>query len=194
MRTEPPVSLPSAKSHSPAPQRRRRAGRRAAGQAAGRARIHRRAVMRVGAGHAVEEFVAHRLAGDGGAGVEEFLHRRAVFRRGGLMRREPFRIAAAGALAGDVVHVLDHAVRPASGPIAAPVDRRLEIVRDEAAAIGLRHFGFLLVRACAEIPVENFRAVPGHDALVRRDLLEGALAHGRCGAARRKDKDGRRSP
>src|SRR6185437_3217683 len=97
--------------------------------------------MRVGAGHAVEEFVAHRLAGDGGAGVEDFLHRRAVA-RGGLMGRQPFRIAAAGDVAGDVVHVLDHRGEAGERPVGGALDRGLEVVRDEAAAIDLRHFGF----------------------------------------------------
>ena len=79
--------------------------------------------MRVDAGDAVEELVADRLADDGGAGVENFRHRRGVRRRG-LGVGEPVRIAAAGALAGDVVHVLDRGGEAGERAVARALERR----------------------------------------------------------------------
>ena len=119
-------------------RRRCRAARRAAGQAAGRARIVRRAVMRVDAGDAVEEFVADGLAGDGGAGIEQLLHDACVLRRGRL-RCEPVRIAAAGALAFDVIHVLDRDGQPGERAGLRAANRRLQVVRNEGRADARNH-------------------------------------------------------
>ena len=47
---------------------------------------------------------------------------------------EPVRIAAAGALAGDGVHVLDHGAQARERAAARALDRRLQVVRDEEAA------------------------------------------------------------
>ena len=84
MRTEPPVSLPSAKSQTPAATAAAEPLDEPPGRRPGARDVDRRAVMRVGAGDAVEEFVADRLADDGRAGVENFLHRRGSVARAGL--------------------------------------------------------------------------------------------------------------
>ena len=110
---------------------------RATRKAARRARIHRRAVMRVRAAHAVEEFIANCLAGDGRSGVEDLLHRRTIA-RGRRMSCEPFRVAAAGAFARDVVHVFDHRAQPGERTGCGTFDRCSDVVRDEATAIGFR--------------------------------------------------------
>src|SRR5690242_14814596 len=93
--------------------------------------------MGIGAAHTVEEFIADGLAGDGRAGVEDFLHRGAAARRRGV-RGEPVRIAAAGALAYDIIHVLHHRAQPGERPARRALDWRLEVVGNEAAAISLR--------------------------------------------------------
>src|SRR6476661_5882346 len=149
--------------------------------------------MRVGAGHAVEEFVAYRLAGDGGAGVENFLHRRAVA-RGGLMGGEPFRVAAAGDVAGDVVHVLDHRGEAGERPFGGALDRGLEVVRNEAAAIGLRHFRVLLVTGGRPSTSRGFSRRPTPRRPRATKFPRRSSPHGRYGVARRKDKDGRPWP
>ena len=83
--------------------------------------------MRVHAGDAVEEFVADRLADDGRAGGEQ-LFDRCGMRRRGLLVRQPVRIAAAGALAGDVVHVLDRDAQSRERAARRALERRLQIV------------------------------------------------------------------
>jgi hypothetical protein len=62
--------------------------------------------MGIGTRQAEEEFVAHRLADDIGAGREQAFDRGGVL-FGGQLIRKPIGTAAAGAFAGDVVHVLD---------------------------------------------------------------------------------------
>src|SRR6185437_7458356 len=97
-------------------------------QPARRSRIDGRAIMRVDAGDAEEELVANRLADDVGAGLEQAAHRG----RGGyrwFLIREPSRIAGAGALAGDVEHVLDRRTQPGQRPGAAAAQDRSQIVR-----------------------------------------------------------------
>ena len=91
--------------------------------------------MRVDAGDAVEELVADRLADDGRAGGEQLLDRRGVRGRG-LGVGEPVRIAGAGALARDVVHVLDRDAEARERTARRALERRLQIVRDEEAAHG----------------------------------------------------------
>src|SRR6266496_5414312 len=86
--------------------------------------------MRIGAGHAEEKLVADGLADEGCAGVENPAHRGG--RRIGLARgREPVRAAAAGAIARDVVHVLDRAGEPGERPGCGARDGGLKIMRHE---------------------------------------------------------------
>ena len=149
-----------------------RARRRSSRQAAWRTRIQRRAVMRVGAAHAVEEFIANGLAGDGRSRVEDFLHRRAMM-RGGRLSCEPVRTAAACAFARDVVHVLDHRVQPGERSARRTFDRRFEIVGNKATAIGLRrHVWCVPLLPRGQVPVEDFRAVPGDHAVMCQELCE----------------------
>ncbi len=97
--------------HQPAGNRHRRARRRAAGQAVRRARIGRRAVMRVLAGERIAELVANGASDEVGAGVEQSRRRgRGLARR--LVRSEPGRMAEAGAAAGDIEHVLGREAQP----------------------------------------------------------------------------------
>ncbi len=94
--------------------------------------------MRVDAGDAEEQLVADRLADDGRAGAEDLGDRRRI----GLRRcvsGEPGRIARAGPKAGDVVHVLDCRVESGERSVAAPGDRRRDVVRNEERAAGLVH-------------------------------------------------------
>src|SRR5262245_63442660 len=90
--------------------------------------------MRVCTAHAVEKFIADRFAGNRCAGVEDLLHRRTIA-SGGRVRCEPFRAAAAGALASDVVHILDHGNQTGEWTAFGSFDRRRDIVWNEATAI-----------------------------------------------------------
>src|SRR5262249_40720472 len=76
-----------------------------------------------------EELVADGLAGDGRARGEDLCHRGRVGTRR-LLRREPLRVAAARARAGDVVEVLHGRREPGERPAGAAGDRRLDVVRD----------------------------------------------------------------
>ncbi len=114
-----------------------RAARRAAGNPARRVRIDRRAVMGVDAGHAEEELVAHRLADDGGSGVQDPADGCGI-RRGRRLRGQPVRIAAAAALAGDVVHILDRRGQPGQRAVRGACDRLRDVVRNESRAEGHR--------------------------------------------------------
>ncbi len=84
---------------------RGRARRRAAGNAARRVGVDRRAVVKILADHAVGEFLGDGLARHGRAGVEQHLHHRRVV-SGRLVGFEPFGVAAAGDAASDVDDVL----------------------------------------------------------------------------------------
>ena len=79
--------------------------RRAAGQAIGRARICRRAVMFVLAFQAEGQFVGDRLADQGRAGAQQAIDGRRRLRRR-LLPAGPMRVAAAGHVSGDVQKVL----------------------------------------------------------------------------------------
>ena len=189
MRTEPPVSLPSAKSQAPAATAAAEPLDEPPGMRPGARDVGRRAVMRVDAGDAVEELVADRLAGDGRAGVEQFLRPRAAVRcapacacasQSGLP--PPVRSPAMSYMS------LTTAVRPASGPLAAPVSGAFEVVRDEGRAVERRRHAHCFLRA--EIPVEDLLAVPARRrrACATRSPRRCA-PRGRCGAAGRTDKD-----
>src|SRR6266567_7449618 len=86
--------------------------------------------MGIGAGHAEEELVADGLADDGGAGIDNFAYRGG---RGGgwRCRRKPVRAAAPGAMARDVVHVLDRAGEAGEWSASGAGDRRAQIMRHE---------------------------------------------------------------
>ena len=156
--------------------RRRRSARRAARDAARRARIERRAVMRVDAGDAVEELVADGLADDGGAGVEQLRTAAAWARAGACAASQsglppPVRSPAMSYMS------LTAALRPASGPSAAPSSgafRSCGTKTERARAFDIRASEFLWLR----VPRYQSRillAVPGDDAGLRQNLLEGAL-------------------
>src|SRR5581483_4212917 len=82
------------------------------------------------AGDAVKEFIANRLADDHRAGVGQLLNgARGAARR--WMRLEPFRVAAAGPFAGDVVHVLDGRSQPRQPPLRGAGNRTCKVVRDK---------------------------------------------------------------
>ena len=174
-----------------APPPSRPTSRRAGGPARA---VHRRAVMRVGAGDAVEEFVADRLAGDGGAGVEELSAPAGSGARRACMVASQSGLPPPARSPAMAYMSLTTAERPASGPVGGALERRFEIVRDEEAAIGLRHFGFFSLRAGGEVPVEDFLAAPAGDAGLATGCPRRCARRGRCGAARRTDRDGRRSP
>src|SRR5262249_6126830 len=89
--------------------------------------------MRIGAADAVEELVAHGLADEDGPRIEQLLHAAGVT-RGRHLRGEPFRAAAAGPLAGDVVHVLHPDGEAGEGAGSSAGNGCLEIVRNEKAA------------------------------------------------------------
>src|SRR5262249_32168027 len=100
------------------------------GKAAGRPDMRRRAVMRIRPRAAVEDLVAIRLAGDGGARRENL--RDCIGMPGGrLLRREPFGIAAAGSLTGNIVHILDDRGESGERTARSSADRRLDIVWNE---------------------------------------------------------------
>ena len=97
--------------------RRGRSVRRAAGDAARRVDVDRRAVVHVLAGQAVAELVAVRAPDHVGPGGQQALHRlrRARRRRVG---GEPVRVAEAGAVALDVEQVLDREGEARERPLA----------------------------------------------------------------------------
>ena len=92
--------------HQAAGNRDRRSARRPAGNPARRARIGRRAVVHVLAVEAVGHLVGVGLADHAGASGQQALDCRGS-PRCGRMGFEPDRVAVAGAMAGDVEHVLD---------------------------------------------------------------------------------------
>src|SRR5262249_61729132 len=92
--------------------------------------------MCVCAAHAVEKFIADRFSGNRCASIEDLLHRRTIA-RGGCLRCEPFRAAAAGAFASDVVHILDHGGQPGEWTAFCSLDRRAAYVVKRTNAISL---------------------------------------------------------
>ncbi len=122
--------------------------------------------MRISAADAIEKLIAYGLADDCRACVENFLHRGAMSRRG-RMRSEPFRAAAAGALAGDVVHVLDHRAQSGERPRRRSLERRRKIMGDKATAIGLwRHLRGVPHSSLGQVPIQDLAAIPGHHAVM----------------------------
>ena len=91
-----------------------------------------------------------------------------------LLRGQPIRIAAAGARAGDVVHVLDDGGQPGERTARAAGDRRVEVVRDEGTEPG-RVDAVTVAFPCARCQSRIF--APSHAATPGRaqDLLERAL-------------------
>ena len=133
MRTDPPVSLPSAKSQAPAAAAAAEPLDEPPGIRARGADIGRGTVVRVYAGDAVEELVTDRLADNGGAGAEKLrdCHR---MRGRGLLVAEPIGVACPGALAGDVVHVLDGDAHSGKRPPRGALDWGLQIMWNEKCA------------------------------------------------------------
>ena len=86
--------------------RGRRPARRSAGNAPGSLGIDRRTVMHILAVDAEGQFIAISLADQAGSGGEQALDRRCRALCG-RMSLEPERMAVAGAMSGDVEHVLD---------------------------------------------------------------------------------------
>src|SRR5262249_10984805 len=128
--TGPAGAAPKKRGGGWGPPRRRGAVGGPAGNAAWRPDIRRRAVMRIRARDAVEELVANRLAGDGRARRENL--RDCIGMPGGrLLSREPFWIAAAGSLTGNVVHVLDDRGESGERTPRSSADRRLDSVWNE---------------------------------------------------------------
>jgi hypothetical protein len=90
--------------------------------------------MRIGTGDRIEELVADGLADDRRARVEQLLHRAGVGLCG-LTRRKPLRVACAGAIAGDVVHVLHGGREARQRTVRASFDRVSQVVRDECGTL-----------------------------------------------------------
>jgi hypothetical protein len=82
---------------------------------------------------AEEEFVTYRFADDVCASIEQPPHSRGGD-TGGFLQGEPGRIAAAGALAGNVVHVLDRRGEPYQRTFAGATQRGAQIMGNERAA------------------------------------------------------------
>src|SRR6516165_2290378 len=111
--------------------------------------------MRIRARDAVEELVANRLAGDGRARREN-LRDCIGMPSGRLLRREPFGIAAAGSLTGNVVHVLDDRGESGERTTRSSADRRLVFVWNEKDSI--TRFASCTNRECARHPTPSHPA------------------------------------
>ena len=124
------MSLPSAKSQTPAAVAAADPVRGSAGQPSRRADIDRRSIVCVRAGEAVKKFVAYGFADDGRAGIENSSDRGCVPRRR-LVCRKPLGISTTGARTGNVVHVLDRGGQARKRPTGRALDGCGEIVRNE---------------------------------------------------------------
>ena len=111
---------------------RRRSARRAAGDVALRFDIDRRAVVNVGAEHAVEEFVADIDTGERCAGIEQPLDGAGGGRRA-LGFGVPGGIAVGDFPAGDGEQILDHEGAAGEGPGVAAEQRLLQRVGHQGA-------------------------------------------------------------
>ena len=110
--------------------RRRRAAGRAASHVTERFRVHRRAVMSIGAEHTVEELIANGDAGQRGAGVEQAQKsRRRLLRR--TCRFVPIGVADRDLVAGDGEKVFDHEAAAGERPSAASGQRLRQSMRNE---------------------------------------------------------------
>ena len=119
-------------------------GRRSAGRAAGNpprcARVGGRAVMHVLAVEAVSQFVGMRFSDHLSAGREHTFNRRccALSR---LMGVEPHGIAVAGAMAGDVEHVLHGEGQTAQRTVRRPVHLDMRMAAKSVVRIVWDHCG-----------------------------------------------------
>ena len=155
MRTEPPVSVPRARSARPAATAAADSRRGATGHPPGCVDVARRPVVDVRAGQREGQFVGDRLADDAGPTVEQAGDRGRV----GVGRGVPLgerRVACAGDRAGDVEHVLhrqagpvERSADPPGGEQARWSDERTDVVtrHGDHRLSTVRRFGFLGISA-----------------------------------------------
>jgi hypothetical protein len=82
------------------------------------------------ASDAVEELITYRLANDGGTSINNLNDRRCR-RRSRRVRIQPIWVAAAGASASDVIHILHHRGEARERATRGPAERRSQVMRDE---------------------------------------------------------------
>ena len=186
MRTEPPVSEPSAKSQTPAAAAAADPLDEPPGMRPGARMLRRRAVMRVHAGDAVEEFVADGLAGDGRAGGEQLLAPTVQCAVAGVALASQSGLPPPARSPAMAYMSLTTALRPASGPLAAPLSGAL---RSCGTKKPLMLLPFCVPRYQSRIFSPLQQATPG----LRQNLLEGALDVLDAVRSGRTDRDAPRS-
>ena len=127
----------------------RRSARGAAGNPPRRIRVRRRAVMHVLAVEAIGHLVGVGLADHAGAGGEQALDRRGRS-RGRRMGLEPDRVAVAGAMAGDVEHVLDGEGQAAQRTVRRAAQFDMGVAAEGIVGIAQHHCGRCRVAGCRD--------------------------------------------
>ena len=114
--------------------------------------------MRICASDAVEELITYRLANYGGTSIKNLDDRRCR-RRSRKVRIQPIRVAAAGASANDVIHILHHRGEARKRATRGPAERRSQIMRDEG-GMGPRYCHQSIAPSTVEGKVANGTIYP----------------------------------